>query len=118
MDDTQSVTRQMSGMKVQEVGVGAGKEKEERSRVGSEMKRWGKLRTNAHEVGHKRIMRKEVQATREVLRKHSSAGGDVEGLEARPRTSRRHASVTGASQELEQARELAVASVSLQLGQG
>lgn len=84
----------------------------------AEMKRWGKLRTNAHEVGHKRIMRKEVQATREVLRKHSNAGGDVAGLEARPRTSRRHASVTGASQELEQARELAVASVSLQLGQG
>ena len=36
-DDTQSVTRQMSGMKVQEVGVRAGKEKEERSRVGSKM---------------------------------------------------------------------------------
>ena len=60
-DDMQSVTQQMSGMKVQEVGMRAGKEKEvnfneERSRVGSKISQvadrrsiGGKSRSSAKE---------------------------------------------------------------------
>ena len=70
----QSVTRQMSGMKVQEVGMRAGKEKEERSRVGSKMSQVADRRSIG---GRSRISAKEeeevdntgfgAEATREVV---------------------------------------------------
>ena len=52
------------------------------------MNRWGRLRAQGSEIGHKRVVQKDVEAVR-IRLKH------------------RHASVTGTSTELEEARSLA-----------
>ena len=80
-DDMQSVTQQMSGMKVQEVRMRAGKEKEvnfneERSRVGSKISQvadrrsiGGKSRSSAKEEEGVKVDNtgRGAEATREVV---------------------------------------------------
>ena len=108
---TQMILDQVARRKMQQMRESIGR-RQSLSCNNGEVGRWRRLQANAHEVGQKRIKQQEVKATKRTL-KNFSMGVDDQGR-GRICTSRRHASVTGASKELEEARSLAAVSISLQ----